>query len=101
MVKLNPFAKNNPLFCNEICNFNEIGYKLANTQGNLTTVQKLFLAHAYPIYQKIQKNLEKGKNPLSNLESESTHDDSFNNRYKARLEHNRKLQREYLKNKRG
>lgn len=72
---------------------NELGYKLADSQRNLTTLQKFFLFYAYPIFNEIQK--KRGEDPnydptqdrsLMEHGSESQHRESWKQQYLKRLE---------------
>lgn len=57
MRRLRTFANKNIPLCLEICSLNELGYPLEQNQRDLTLTQKLFLIHAYPIFnQKKQEN---------------------------------------------
>lgn len=49
----NHFANENLNTVLEICSLNELHYPLARTQGELTTVQKLFLFKAYPLFREM------------------------------------------------
>jgi len=67
------FLKSNQALAIEVCSLNEVGYPLTNTQRDLTTVQKVFLFHAYEIYnqkakEETTKNRE-GKTSPSEMES--------------------------------
>ena len=75
------FAKNNTNLVVEICNLNEVGYPLAKTQAELTTIQKLFLLYAYPIFNKMS---EENSNPSSNTTASER--DEWKQKTKAEIE---------------
>lgn len=62
----------------EVCNLNEVGYPLAHSQRELTTIQKLFLLYAYPRYH------EMGDDGTSGKDSEVV--SAWEERYRRRVE---------------
>lgn len=71
----------------EVCNLNELHYPLAKSQGELTTVQKLFLFKAYPLFNKIIEDNRKGNKGSS----ENTYrNDNWEREYRQLLAEKRK-----------
>lgn len=62
-----------------------MGYPLAPTQGELTSLQKLFLLRAYPVFNKRQLALSNN----NNVDNPKSVDTNFEKRYKSMKEQNR------------
>ena len=61
----------NPNLAIEVCSLQEAGFKFADSQRDLTFIQKLFLKEAYPIYTRHVKELSENESTTSPSEKES------------------------------
>lgn len=62
-------------FAIEVCSLHEAGFKLADSQRDLTFKQLLFLNEAYPVYNKHIKELSENEDNTSPSEKESWRDE--------------------------
>lgn len=92
---LKPFVMENESLVMEICTLDEMGYPLALTQSDLTIPQKMFLFEGHSKYQRMREKAAKSKDSPGSTPSYDE-ETSFKDRYKERLEKNRKRHRRKL-----
>jgi hypothetical protein len=79
-------VKNNKELSFEIAGLDEIGYKLAESQADLTTLQKLYLLHAYhALHTEREHTTDKRGKGVDHVE-----DQTFKDKYRERLKNRRK-----------
>lgn len=86
-MMLKTFVTNNKDLVLEVCALEEKGYHLAEDQKSLTTIQKLFLALGYPIFNKeIEARHKKSeRNPHDKNSISKDEEDAWRERYLAQV----------------
>ena len=94
-LKWNHFVKDNIPLVIEVCQLEERGYPLAPSQQDLTTLQKIFLHSAYPIYFKLKR--EASKNNYNDTDTDLDEEEQFKQRYREMQRENQRKHDERVK----